>query len=742
MLELYEQIFLEVQRRVVMQTELTLQRTITEAFSKGPVRSNPDNLAGTPDGSSANHSLIGTVARLARLGYRHPLFIIGALWPLVLLAPHFPGIPRSSIGGLPWRQELGLSLLLAVALGFLIKRAQSEKIARIDRGTLPVLFTLGLFACWTLSSAAWAANPYASVHLGMQWTSYLVFFFLMSSILRNPKLMHTSFTTLAGVIWVLAIACAIESWFGAPLTDGNLRNDLKPLLRGSGGFGEIMAMAAILFAALSLHTNRRSRALFFGATAMMAWLATLQSLERAPLVGAAAGFCLLIAGTVIAKPARRRPWGRLGLTVAALGLILFLQSSPFSNAQPNTAATATLGRFNADLSADVSTRARYLFWGIGLEMARDHPLLGVGGNNYDAEYATARAQFAARHPNSSLVALNEDLLTVFAHNEYVQVIAELGAIGFILFVLFSLSLVAALWRALKHRSQILPALGVGGAMLAFAVSSGASGSSFRYFGGGLVFFFAAAILTRIGASAQTASSDKPKKPVHLVGTLRQVMPLALCVLMSLVTGVLSAQGAGTVLHGLAQVSAEPVKAEGYYQSSLQVYPASPATHFGYGIWLYNNRRGAEAVPHLRYAVENGFNSSICYAYLAGAAVSAGDLALAERTLATAVRVYPLSVFLLVRYSAALKSSGRAEESKTVFSRAVLLDPRAARGWQQLIYNDIDAAYVAARQDKNIAMPGELVPQAAVFEVLQENEPRFPEAITTGWRARMRSLQLR
>ncbi|MBC7855969.1 MAG: hypothetical protein IAF94_21275, partial [Pirellulaceae bacterium] len=59
--------------------------------------------------------------------------------------------------------------------------------------------------------------------------------------------------------------------------------------------------------------------------------------------------------------------------------------------------------------------------------------------------------------------------------------------------------------------------------------------------------------------------------------------------------------------------AEPAKAEVYYQSSLRVYPASPATHFGYGIWLYNNRRGAEAVSHLRYAVENGFNSSICYA---------------------------------------------------------------------------------------------------------------------------------
>lgn len=723
-----------------MESEFTIERTITDAFRNKSVRTNLSNIVGSPDGMSANGPPVDKVARLARLCFRHPLFLIGALWPLVLLAPHFPGIPRPSIGGLPWRQELGLSLLLTVALGLLIKWGQSEKIARIDRPTLPVILSFGTFVCWTISSAAWATNSYAAIHLGLQWSIYLVFFLLMNSILRNPKLMRTSVIALAGVVWVLAVACAIESWFGAPLTDGNLRSDLKPILRGSGGFGEIMAMAAILFAALSLQANRRGRALVFGATAMMGWLATLQSLERAPFVGAVAGFCLLIAGAAIARPAGGRLWSRLGLIVGALGLILFFQSLPLSNAGPNTAATSTVGRFTRDLSADVSTRARFLFWGVGLEMARAHPLVGVGANNYEAAYANARARFSARHPNSSLVALNEHLLVVYAHNEYIQLLAELGAIGFLLFVLFSLLLAASLWWALKRKSHILLALGAGGAMLAFVVSSGASGSSFRYFGGGLVFFFAAAILTRIAAGTPVSSTDERKKTVHLRGALRLAVSPGLCALMLLSTCFLSAQGAGTVLHGLAQVSAEPAKAEGYYQSSLRVSPASPATHFGYGIWLYNHRRWAEAVPHLRYAAENGFNSSICYAYLAGAADSAGDLASAERTLATAVQVYPASVFLLVRHATALARNGRVAESKDVFSKALLLDSRTARGWQQLIDNDIDAAYLAAKQDPSIALPGELYPEAAVFQVLQENEQRFPAAVHTGWRARMRADQ--
>ena len=73
------------------------------------------------------------------------------------------------------------------------------------------------------------------------------------------------------------------------------------------------------------------------------------------------------------------------------------------------------------------------------------------------------------------------------------------------------------------------------------------------------------------------------------------------------------------------------------------------------------------------------------------------------------------------------------------SAALLIDSRAARGWQQLIEQDIDAAIVAAKRDPaDVAMPGELQPEEAVFAVLTENERRFPEAAASGWRARMLS----
>ena len=212
--------------------------------------------------------------------------------------------------------------------------------------------------------------------------------------------------------------------------------------------------------------------------------------------------------------------------------------------------------------------------------------------------------------------------------------------------------------------------------------------------------------------------------------------------MCLTVCVLSLQAGGIILHGLAQGSVESTKAESYYRASLRVFPSSTATHFGYGIWLYRQRRAAEAIPHLRFAVDRGFNSSTCYAYLAGAENAAGDLGAAERTLATAVQAYPQSVFLRVRHGVALERNGRSAEAEEAFSRALSLDRRAARGWRALIDDDIDGAYVAAQQDRTIPLPWELLPEEGVFAVLQENEQRFPARALTGWRARMRSMQLR
>jgi O-antigen ligase len=681
---------------------------------------------------------------LTRKLLAEPLLLLAWLWPLVILAPHAPGLPRPALGGLPWRQELLLALLLSATLGLLWVRARRDRnpsATSVPRDGLLLILCGAPFVAWVWLSSLWAARPHAATHLAFQWSAYIVFFALMTRAAGRPRVLRASFISLGAVVWVLALACAVESWMGASLTDGNMRSGLKPLFRGSGGFGELMATAAPLFAALALRLGHRRRALLAGVTALLAWLATLQSLERAPLIGATAGLLLALTLMVFKPVCRPRRAARAWLLLGALAAVTVAQSMPSSSSDSPGSATSTVARLSGGVSEDVSTRVRFLFWGVGMEMLRAHPLRGVGANNYDASFSKARAEFAARHPESPLVGLNEQLLAVYAHNEYVQILAELGLTGLLLFALFALALADAFRRALRHTTAALPALGAGAGMLAMAISSGASASSYRYLGGGLVFFFAAAIIAGAAGARRIADGNAPS--VRLTHRWRLAAVYCSLALTILMTYGFASRATGATLHALAQSNADPETSERLYRASLGWDASSAQTHYSFGSWLYAQGRAAEGLPHLRYAVSGGLNSSLCYAQLAGAETLAGDTEAAERTLAEAARAYPRSVFLRVRHAAALEKVGRQAEAEVEMHQALLLDSRAARGWHELIVNDIDAATAAALRDPvAIAPPGELEPEEAVFVVLDEHERRTPGVAHTGMRARVRSFNQR
>ncbi|HEY0384586.1 MAG TPA: hypothetical protein VGC64_01180, partial [Pyrinomonadaceae bacterium] len=224
-------------------------------------------------------------------GRRDPLSIIGALWPITLLAPFAPGLPKPAMSGLPWRQEFVLALLFTLTLSLLLKKSwrssssntsSGEPVIFLREGEAVLLLPLLLFILWSASSALWAQAVYPALHHTFVWAAYALFFIMIRRVARRPRLLRASLFTLASVISILSISCMIEFW-GAPNESG-VRS--VSLFRFFNGFGEMLAVAIPLFAALALKLRRSRAALVCGATAALAWLATLQALERAPIVGA------------------------------------------------------------------------------------------------------------------------------------------------------------------------------------------------------------------------------------------------------------------------------------------------------------------------------------------------------------------------------------------------------------------------------------------------------------------------
>lgn len=683
------------------------------------------------------------MSRSATFFTKQPRRIVAVLWPLALLAPFVPFLPRPHNGGPTWRQESVVALLLSLTFAFLLRgllksRRAGEGLDPHARRTpapkpsgleLTICLPLAAFVLWGAASVLWATNVFPAFHYALNWTTFLLFFVTMRRAAFDARSLRLSLAVLAAVVVVVA-AANVVGYYGS-----------QDSLISQNGLGEPVAVSIPLFAALALRLRRTRAALLCGSAATLGWLSMLEIAERAPFFGVCTALALLVVSMFARREFRPRGLRRVVVLAAAFAACVALQTVPSPFAQSRHEQVFV--RLKETSSTELNTRARMLFWGAAIEMWRTHPLAGVGADGYDGAYPQARADFAAEHPDSPLVTINERYLSAGAHNEYLQIMAELGAVGVALFLIFCAALVRAAWLALRRTSSPL-AQGAVASLVAFAISSGASSISFRWFGSGLVFFFAAALVARLAGNRQdTVAKDATGARAGLralpVVSARRVYALSLS-LSVFVLAAMCLQAANVLLLATAQASAaRPARADSLYRSALVLNPFDAATHYNYGVWLAMQRRERESAEHLRYALARGFHSATCYEYLAGAESNAGRDDEAEHTLAEGVRVYPRSVLMRVSHAAALRRMGHGGDADVEMSAALLIDSRAARGWQQLIENDIDAAIAAAKRDPaDVAMPGELQPEEAVFAVLTENEPRFPEAAASGWRARMLS----
>lgn len=629
------------------------------------------------------------------------------LWMIALLAPYLGGIPTPG-SPRPWRQEVVITLLLGLTCLSVARRALITQFPtwRPNRIEIAILSSLLLFVLWSLASASWATNAMPALYHTSVWAIFLIFFIFARLIAESPRLLRVSLVVLAIVIGIISVCCLTE-------VAGEGLTQFRRL-----GYGEPLALSVPLFTALALNLRRRRATLFCGVVALLAWLSILLLLERGAFIGASAALVFLFLAPIFNRRWRPRSWGRA--TVIAVAFCVAAWAATFHE-KPKVGSVVT--RLAATSTEETNTAARLLFWGIAIEELRAHPLTGVGANNYDVAYPEARAAFSRRYPASQFVVVNEQKLAERAHNEYLQILAELGIVGFTLLATFAVALLCLAWRVVRRGNSSL-ALGACGSLLAFALTSGVTSASFRWTGSALIFFFAAALVTRFGVTKSSdASSTSPAtaavkclQPVWLKHAAYASATLTFSILCGFLV-----IAANQISLGMAQNATSPESAVMLARTAYKLNPYDAPTNFTLGGLLYQDGNAADAVPLLRFATERGYNVVSCYAALAMAESAAGDLEAAEKTLAHATKVYPRSIFIRTRHAFALGVIDRHEEAAQQLAFAVKLDSRAAKGWWELHNNGANAAAVAARLDASIAPPRELLPEDCVLMIAGEQK---------------------
>lgn len=347
---------------------------------------------------------------------------------LLLLVASFPW---DDALGYPTR-ELSVGKLLGVALvvTYLASRPHRRWVP-LPKVFWILLAFLGVLAVSLLRSGRVAEGAVQS----MRYVLFAVFYFLVVQLVTD----RARLVRLAGIFVVSSTAAAVV---------GTVRFLASMNGRASGPIGEANDFAYVLATAAPLAfylawRKREHRALWLVASVVLLFTIAL-TFSRGAFVG------LALAGLWAAMHNRTIAKGVVAAVaaVAVLGGALLAIDSQWVNERLN-AKTAV---------ADENWASREALWRGAIDMFREEPLLGVGSGLY--RYRAA--EFVHDEPWG--------IVEPVAHNAYLEILAEDGAIGLSLFVAF----IAGSWVTLvRARRAARRADDADGSWFALAVQASA-----------------------------------------------------------------------------------------------------------------------------------------------------------------------------------------------------------------------------------------------------------------------------
>jgi tetratricopeptide (TPR) repeat protein len=372
------------------------------------------------------------------------LCVFLALAPWVILPGNLEAAHRPQAA---FVQTGALLLLLAVLAGPVRQRRLAALSTPFDAPIVALL----LFSAASLS---WAANRYEGVLPWMHWAACALVFWMVAAALRDEsdarRLLQAMFVS--GVL--VSLLGLAQHAFGLTL----LPQAQPPAATfvHKNVAAAFVVMTAPLGPTLLLHRPRSKLLIqYVAATAVMVSFVVVTFTRSAWLALAVqvALFTVLLARDRelrIRWPAPRRV-----MATALAGAILVASGTTFAVLGRTGLAVAwdrvaevwrAFGAERAALDPAVegvrytSVQHRRAIWLNTLALARDAPLLGVGLGNHDVVYP-AYAWSAA--PDRIF---GERSQLDFAHNDYLQTLAELGAVGLAL----SAWLLFVVWRTLRR----------------------------------------------------------------------------------------------------------------------------------------------------------------------------------------------------------------------------------------------------------------------------------------------------
>lgn len=579
-----------------------------------------------------------------------------------------------------------------------------------------ILLPLATFIIWSAASAIWANSWKSAIHHTLVWILYLTFYGIVRYSLNQGGHYKRFLVVFAGSL-VLCALPAIAGYTAILIFGGSNTLGIR-----FSRFGEQVAvlLPLVLIGVLRL----RSKRFAVGLVAITAlWLLVFCSMSRAAMLIFTAA--ALLTGVLLFINTKFRVY-RLKFALILLGLIvapIILQGFSFLSGKGES---PTASRFSDHAALSSSDDFRKLMISLSLAMYSENPVIGVGADNFGFEAHKYREAYAAANGSDPHLAQAESDIPERVHNEYLQILAELGIVGAAIFVWFLAGVGLMAVRALKGFRKLplhAPAAVIG--LMMFLAAALVTSYSFRLIQNGFAFFFVLAVASKLLLRRDlTAERGLSAGPNPISTNLFLAPCVAACLLLFVYC---SLRVSSVIVTESANHTLDLNRAEEMYRLAARLDDENPFAQNYHGMRLFREQQFARSVPHLSEAIDTGVTTSDSFSYLASAQALSGDNISAEKTMARAATLYPHSVFVLVRYGILQRENGKLTASAETLKRAGQIDGRAARTWQTMISQGFRVASLKETVDRNdLAAVMDLQPQSGIFAVLSERLIKHPE----------------
>jgi O-antigen ligase/Tfp pilus assembly protein PilF len=328
-------------------------------------------------------------------------------------------------------------------------------IAMVRGGSLqfrrnPVLLPVAVFAVLAGASVLYAPSRYNTALEFAKMLVFITFFLITMNAFVDERQTRVALYALflsgfaVAALSLLQLA-GVLSWL-FPVWPGNPARMYSTFGNDSGVAGYLLPVLPLGIGLFLTSSSRRSRWICFVGTGAIAYT-ILACQTRGVWLAAFVALLFLLANIVRRQELRQLLGAHKGYLVLALVLAAVFLAVQFGFSGASTGDEDTLTRITDTFRLDqVGVNLRAVFWGSALLMAADSPVFGLGLGSYKYYSQLYQGKLMAALGPMSRLQPNE-LDTLAAHNDYLQLLSELGILGTAVLAWC----VLVFWRCVRER---------------------------------------------------------------------------------------------------------------------------------------------------------------------------------------------------------------------------------------------------------------------------------------------------